>query len=325
MSDTNVEQIVSALRAHRKRRGFAASSEQRNGHYLRDFAQWVGERPLGEITAFGIDQGFLTEWCDQFQQRNGRDPSPKTLSNLISQVRALFAYAERFDLLVDAEGQPVRNPMAKIDSPKIKREIKDWLTPDELEQLIAAAANPGELFTVIWLAMTAIRIGEAGQVRWRDVDLTGATILIRCGKTNAAARRIAMTSDLLAHVQRHLQRQQERGLAGPDTPVFCTRHGNPIGEQQEPHPEAARHAGGDRKARLLPHAPPLLGNARDHADLDRGGRRAPRPRRSIDNRRPLRPRAVRPGRGRDPGSLRVMKAQIENQTIQAEMPASVVA
>jgi integrase/recombinase XerD len=134
--------------------------------------------------------------------------------------------------LVDAEGQPVRNPMAKIDSPKIKREIKDWLTPDELEHLTAAAANHGELFTVIWLSMTAMRIGEAGEVRWRDVDLTGGTILIRCGKTNAAARRIAMTSDLLAHVQRHLQRQQERGLAGPDTPVFCTRHGNPIGEQQ---------------------------------------------------------------------------------------------
>ena len=232
MNDTPVEQIVSALRAHRKRRGFAQSSEHRNGHYLRDFAEWVGERSLGEITAFDIDQGFLTEWCDQFQQRNGRDPSPKTLSNLISQVRALFNYAERFDLLVDTEGQPVRNPVAKIDSPKIKREIKDWLTPDELEQLIAAAANPGELFTVIWLSMTAMRIGEAGEVRWRDVDLTGATILIRSGKTNAAARRIAMTSDLLAHVQRHLQRQQERGLTGPDTPVFCTRHGNPISEQQ---------------------------------------------------------------------------------------------
>ena len=228
--------------------------------------------------------------------------------------------------MVDAEGQPVRNPMAKIDSPKIKREIKDWLTPDELEQLIAAAANHGELFTVIWLSMTAMRIGEAGEVRWRDVDLTGGTILIRCGKTNAAARRIAMTSDLLAHVQRHLQRQQERGLAGPDTPVFCTRHGNPIGEQQANRTlkRLATRAGIEKRVscHTLRRS---WGIARDHADLDRGGRRSPRPRRSIDNRRPLRPRAVRPGRGRDPGSLRVMKAQIENQTIQAEMPASVVA
>jgi integrase/recombinase XerD len=232
MNDTHVEQIVSALKAHRKRRGFASSSEERNGHYLRDFARWVGQRSLGEITAFDIDQGFLAEWCDEFERRNGRDPSPKTLSNLISQLRSLFNYAERFDLLVDADGKPVRNPMAKIDSPKIRREIKHWLTPEELDQLMAAAANPGELFTVVWLALTAMRIGEAGEVRWRDVDISGGTILIRSGKTNAAARRIAMTSELQAHVKRHLERQTQRGLAGSDTPVFCTRHGNPIREQQ---------------------------------------------------------------------------------------------
>jgi integrase len=326
VNGTQVEQIAAALKAHRKRRGFASSSEQRNGHYLRDFARWVGQRSLGEITAFDIDQGFLAEWCDEFERRNGRDPSPKTLSNLISQLRSLFNYAERFDLLVDAEGKPVRNPMAKIDSPKIRREIKDWLTPDELEQLIAVAANHGELFTVVWLSMTAMRIGEAGEVRWRDVDMTGGTILIRSGKTNAAARRIAMTSELQAHMRRHLQRQPgaRLGRSGHAGLLHTPRQSNRR-TTGEPHPEAARHAGGDRKAGLLPHAPPLLGNARDHADLDRGGRRAPRPRRSIDNRRPLRPRAVRPGRGRDPGSLRVMKAQLENQTIQAEMPASVVA
>ncbi len=229
---TSVEEIVAALRGHRKRRGFAASSEHRNGHYLRDFAQWVCGRSLGEITAFQIEQGFLAEWCARFEQRRGREPSLKTLSNLIWQVRSLYSYAERFDLLVDADGRPVRSPMTRIDSPRIKREIKEWLRPDELERLVTVAARPAELFTVVWLSMTAMRIGEAGEVLWRDVDLSEGTILIRSGKTNAAARRTAMPSELVAHVQRHLGRQREQGLAAPETPVFCTRHGNPIGEQQ---------------------------------------------------------------------------------------------
>jgi integrase len=232
VSSLTAEQIIEALRAHRKRRGYAASSGQRNGHYLRDFAAWLGTRRLGEISAFELEQGFLAEWAQRFQQRNGREPSLKTLSNLISELRALYEYAERFDLLLDANGQPARNPMAKIDSPRIKREIKEWLSPAELEQLLAAAASPDELFTLVWLAMTAMRIGEAGEVRWSDVDLDGGTILIRSGKTNAAARRIAMTSELQTHLRRHQQRQRARGLAGPGSPVFCTRHGNPIREQQ---------------------------------------------------------------------------------------------
>jgi integrase len=77
-----------------------------------------------------------------------------------------------------------------------------------------------------------MRIGEAGQVTWKDGDLAGSSILIRSGKTDQAIRRITMSSELRAHVQRHLQRQRQRGLADSTTPVFCTRHGNPIREQQ---------------------------------------------------------------------------------------------
>src|SRR5205823_9137092 len=82
--------------------------------------------------------------------------------------------------------------------------------------------------------MTAMRISEAGSVRWADVDLASqpGSILIRQSKTDEGMRRITMTSELRAHVTRHLARQRERGLAGPDCPVLCTRHRNGIAEQQ---------------------------------------------------------------------------------------------
>jgi integrase/recombinase XerD len=229
---TSVAGLVEALKAYRKRRGFAASSQHRNGHYLRAFGVWAGDRQVGDIAAAQIEQGFLAEWCESFEHRNGRQPSQQTLRNLIKELRALYAYADRFDLLVDADGQIVRNPMPKIESPKIRRVIKEWLEPEEFDQLPQASMNPDELFTVAWLGMTAMRIAEAGQVTWRDVDLAGGTILIRSGKSDEAARRLAMSGELQAHVRRHLQRQRERGLADPTTPVFCTKHGNPIREQQ---------------------------------------------------------------------------------------------
>jgi hypothetical protein len=60
--------------------------------------------------------------------------------------------------------------MAKIDSPKIRREIKDWLTPDQLEQLIAAAdriavggtAAAGVVVVVGALAAIALLVPQAG-------------------------------------------------------------------------------------------------------------------------------------------------------------------
>ena len=113
---------------------------------------------MGEITAAEIDQGFLAHWCDSFEQRNGREPYPQTLRNLITKLRALYGYAERFDLLVGADGQPVRNPMTKIDLPKVKRVIEGFrLTPEEYQQLLLATASPNELFTVVWLG----NVGDA--------------------------------------------------------------------------------------------------------------------------------------------------------------------
>jgi integrase len=153
---------------------------------------------------------------------------------MISQLRTLYAFADRFDLLIGPDGQPVRNPMAKVDPPKVKRVIKDWLERGEYEALLEAAGSPEQRFLAVSLGMTAMRIGETGMVAWREVDLAGVpgSILIRSGKTDQSVRRITMTSELRAHLVAHRERQRGRGLADLGTPVLCSRHGNPITEQQ---------------------------------------------------------------------------------------------
>ena len=156
--------------------------------------------------------------------------------------------------------------------------------------------------------MTAMRIGEAGLVRWRDIDLSGGSILIRSGKTNESARRIAMTSELRTHVQRHLQRQRARGLADPDTPVFCTKHANPILEQQANRvlKRLAIRAGISKnischalRRSWAMHAVTLISIEAVAAHLGHAT--------GADYRRPLRPRAIPAGGSRDPEGVRVTK------------------
>ena len=87
MKSTPVYDLVQAYEGSLRRRGYAASSRHRNGHYLRDFAQWAGDRERGEIPASQIELGFIAEWCDQFEQRNGRATKPRTVRNMIGQLR----------------------------------------------------------------------------------------------------------------------------------------------------------------------------------------------------------------------------------------------
>ena len=124
--------------------------------------------------------------------------------------------------------------MTKIDPPKVKRQIKAWLTPDEYERLLAAAATEDRevLDRLAWHVRHAHLRGW--QRPWRDVDMASHpdSIAIRESKTDEGVRRITMTSELRVHLQQHLVRQRERGLADPDCPVLCTRNRNGIKEQQ---------------------------------------------------------------------------------------------
>lgn len=231
---TTVGDLIRAHEGYQRRKGHAASSSKRNGHYLRSFAEWSGDRHIGSISSKDIELGFLADWHNEFEQRKGRPPAPRTTRNMIQQLRGLYHFADRFDFLVGVDGKPVRNPMLRIDPPKVRRIIKDWVTEVEFGQMMDSAVTEAEMFTVVWLGMTAMRVGEAGSVPWKDVDLTSVpgSILIRSGKTDESARSITVTSELRIHIQRHLLHQRERGLADPDTPVWCTRTGKGVREQQ---------------------------------------------------------------------------------------------
>ena len=185
---------------------------------------------------------YLAEWFESFEQRRGKAPSPSTVKNHIQALRALYAFADRFDLLKDDDGNRPRNPMTQIEMPRIKQQVKEWLTPDEYEQLLTATVTDDERFLVAWLGMTAMRIGETS-TPWADVDLSThpGSILIRASKTDGGIRRITMSSELRLHVQAHLKRQRERGLADSGLPGALHQVRQPgSGTAGQPDAEADR-------------------------------------------------------------------------------------
>jgi len=232
VGSTPVNDLISGFGAYMRRTGRSRSSVEQYMQFLPLFAEWVGDRDLGDITAAMIENDYLAGWWTRFEDRRGHEPKPNTVRAHLQALRSLYKYADRFDFIVDETGRPLRNPALKLELPKIRRQIKPWVTAGELDKMLEACLTEDERFLVAWLWMTAMRQGEASKVPWANVDLSTqpGSILITDSKTDG--RRITLLPELRVFVQQHLARQRERGLADPSTPVWCSRHGKGITEQQ---------------------------------------------------------------------------------------------
>ncbi len=198
---------------------------------LDQFTTWADGRLPGAISSFEIE-GFLAEWQMRFVVRYDKEPSPDTRRNTVTALRSFYRYLDRFDLLVDASGRPARNPMLKIDPVRVRRRVKPWLLPEELDRLAAVARNEHQAFVVWFYALTGARAGEGSQVRLRDVDLTGSGRITIAGvKTDAAVRTIPLHPELRPLLIRHIERMRAGGFGGT-TPILHTGHGTPLKQQQ---------------------------------------------------------------------------------------------
>jgi len=194
-------------------------------------------------------------------RRDGKGLSPRS-------VRIVHVVLHR--ALRDAVkwGDVQRNVAALADPPREDPTEKDCYGPDEVAKLLAHLKND-RLFALWRLAATSgMRRGETLALRWRDVDLDGASLTVTqtvvvvnhkpsispTTKTKAGRRRVSLDPETVAVLKRHKTRQGEERLAGRlpyyDGDLCFTRE-----EGSVLHPEAItktfdRH----RKAAGLPPA-----------------------------------------------------------------------
>lgn len=97
------------------------------------------------------------------------------------------------------------------------RDTSRALSRDERDHLLKVAATYDPTAhldvadTVWWLAGTAVRISEALNQRWADLELEGGTVLVRGTKTSASTRRLSLPGWLLEAIE---QRAADSGTIG---------------------------------------------------------------------------------------------------------------
>jgi integrase len=138
------------------------------------------------------------------------------------------------------------NPADPIKAPKVKRKSMRALDAGETAALLEAA-RPYRLFIPVLLAVTCgLRRGEICALRWRNVELSGATQLaiVRSAEQTKAgirekepksgrARTVALTSLAVEELRRHKVRQAEELLRlglrqSDDMYVVAQADGHPL-------------------------------------------------------------------------------------------------
>ncbi|CAJ60412.1 MULTISPECIES: tyrosine-type recombinase/integrase [Frankia] len=120
---------------------------------------------LGGLELTAVSSTDVGQWVKGLQERG---LAPKTIRNQHGLLSVLFQAA------VDHEPQAMRpgNPCARTRLPEASGEEMHFLTPAELERLLAALP-PHYRPLVTTLALTGLRWGEATGLTARNVDLLG--------------------------------------------------------------------------------------------------------------------------------------------------------
>lgn len=147
--------------------------------------------------------------------------------------QATGAFAEM--LARDAEREPdvfgstgeviVSQPEPPASTPKPQRALTD-------EEVLLALERLGEAFRpTVAFTETGLRISEVLALRWEDVDLQEASLVVRSTKTKTE-REIGISDAAMEVLREHRRRMRSSQLVGitaiaPDALVFQTRTGRP--------------------------------------------------------------------------------------------------
>ena len=180
------------------------------------FSEWMHDRhpEVGTPESVGVE--IVDEYMQTLEERCGA-----TSCN-----SHMYALRAMFSLLVRYDAERV-NPWSHIRRRKVRSHSRRSLTKDEIERLIAAAAEEGlEWKTLILLgAGTGQGIAKCCAMRWSDVNLDERFIRIAGG--DGIEHRVAMNDNLHAALVQ-MQAETGHGLVLPSIAGILRRSYRPV-------------------------------------------------------------------------------------------------
>ncbi|WP_282276359.1 tyrosine recombinase XerC [Stenotrophomonas sp. PS02297] len=209
-----VEAFLSYLQVERRMSAHTLDAYRRD---LTALAQWCDAQGAGAPQALATDQ--LREFIAAGHRRG---LSPRSLQRRLSAIRSFYAWLLK-------NGAIDSSPAAGLRAPKAPRKLPQVLDADEAVQLVELPTDaPLGLRDRALLELfysSGLRLSELCALRWRDLDLASAMVLVR-GKGNRER-----TVPVGSHAMAALQAWRKDSGGGTDKPVFPGRGGGAISQR----------------------------------------------------------------------------------------------
>src|SRR5262249_45834078 len=142
------------------RQGMASGTIRKYVQGARDFLCWLGDADPAAATRADVEN-----YLDSL------GVSPATSRARIASLKRLYDYLDSKGLLVDADGRERRSPVERVERPRSRRRANDWLSDEEDAALMGAVIDAREDAVISLMRWAGLRVGEACNLGWHDVDL----------------------------------------------------------------------------------------------------------------------------------------------------------
>jgi integrase len=150
--------------------------------YLKVILETFGDRDPAQITFADVQ-----EWVA------GSGLKASSLRQYLSTLRAVLDYAG-----LTGDTNPARDPRLRL--PRQRYELVEPPSAVEVDAIISNVPKRWRLPLRV-LEQTGMRVGEAHELEWQDVDVAGSRFRVRHGKTASARRWVAVPSWLMVDMQ----------------------------------------------------------------------------------------------------------------------------
>lgn len=175
-----------------------------------------------------LTPALIRQWYAALVAHHG----PSTAAKAYTRLRQILTAAVNDEVIAK---NPCRIERGGVEHPPEQR----FATMAELAALADAVPDRYRAL-VVCAGLGGLRQGELFALRWSDVDLTAASIVVRRKrlrlasgevieddpKSRAGRRTVALPAVLVAELERHRDRHARR--AGPDDYVFLSGEGTPL-------------------------------------------------------------------------------------------------
>ncbi len=212
-------QIRSFLNYLRVEKGLSDNTIQA---YRRDLEKFSGFAQTRGLTAASVSRGDIVDFLGTLY-RKGLDS--RSVARHLVTVRHFFRY-----LLIEEAIQ--EDPAANIESPKFRQTLPDFLSLEEVDQLLhqpdaETMIGQRDQAMIELMYSTGLRVSELCNLRVGDVQMDAGCL--RCVGKGNKERIVPVGRQALASVQRYLRESRPQLLQGGSPPyLFLNRRGGKV-------------------------------------------------------------------------------------------------